>query len=196
MDQPRKAETFRDFIDRREDELVEHIHALRSELGPLEKELAEIRKTKATLGIPPPLFTLHPVPNDTLPMSASGGLDQTTLARAVQGDVSPKDMTIKELIIRALLDFPTGAMPEEIGDHISKSLGRSINPGSLRPNLLRLREAGAVTHDGLASRWMLDPNTTAALHALINETPPMKMAIELAWKDNDNEEPAETQTKP
>jgi hypothetical protein len=183
MDDPRQNsdETFRDFLDRREAMLVQLIAGLRSELDPLENELAEIKRTRAALGLRQP-FIIPPVrpPRE----AATNHTLKQTLERVVQEDISPDDMTIKELILRALMNFPTGAMPAEIGDYIRAAYKREIDPGSIRPNLARLREAGAVTHDGLASRWILEPQTSATLHTLYSETPLMKLATELAWRDD------------
>jgi hypothetical protein len=46
------GEPFRDFLDRREAELLRSINALHGQLRPQESELAEIRRAKGALGIP------------------------------------------------------------------------------------------------------------------------------------------------
>jgi hypothetical protein len=51
MEQPRPDETLRDFVERRERELTLQIGALKSQIAPKETELAEIRRTKAALGM-------------------------------------------------------------------------------------------------------------------------------------------------
>lgn len=185
MDEPH-TETFRDFLDRREAQLNERIYAIRCELGPLEKELAEIHKTRETLGIRQPFFVPPPVRDAarvSAPSKGAENLDQL-LERVVRDDIPPDERTIKELIIKALWDFPIGATPEEIGEHISKTLGRSVNPGSIRPNLSRLREAGVIMHDGLASKWIIDPKAVGTLTLLYENTPIIRLARELAWRED------------
>jgi hypothetical protein len=190
---PNDDETFRDFLDRRELRLVESIAALRGELDPLERELAEIKKTRTALGLRTPFIipSLRRSP-ETSPPDAL----KQTLERVVQEDISPNDMTIKELILRALLNLSQGATPAEIGEHIHRVHKREIDPGSIRPNLSRLREAGAVMHDGIASKWILEPKTLALLHTLYTETPLMKSATALAWRDDENARLPDGQVEP
>jgi hypothetical protein len=47
----RPGESIREYLDRRENELREECSALRGQLWPKEKELAEVRKAKAALGM-------------------------------------------------------------------------------------------------------------------------------------------------
>jgi len=188
MDQPR-AETLHEFLDRREGELADRIHGLRCELAPLEKEISEIRKTRATLGLRS-LFFVPPVRSSNPAVQQHDGPPANVtqiLERVVHNEESRGEMTIKELVIRALLDFPSGAMPEEIGEHIAKAFGRTVNPGSLRPNLARLREDEIVMHDGLGSKWILAPRVLGTLQLLYSETPLMKAAKEAAWREEDDD---------
>ena len=187
MDQPRLTECFtevtlRGFLDRRERELAEQIRELKALLAPKQIEFAEVRRTKASLGIAATTSVVDMV-------GELDDLNHRMLATAVR-QVPPKEMTIKDLIVRALVEhFQQGATPAQLGDFICSEYGRAIEPGSIRPNLVRLREAGLIVHDGLASRWILNPAAagTLLLHFSTENqelSPLLKAAAGLAWRDD------------
>src|SRR5258708_7402876 len=154
MDQARPNETLREFLTRREAELLGEVDALRAQLAAREKELAEIRRTKTTLGIAIIEPEGHQQDRDAAYRKLAVALRKTV----------PAEMTIQDLIMRALVDhFHGGATPAEIGGYIREAYSRDIEPGSIRPNLARLRESGLIVHDGLASRWILDPGAIGTI---------------------------------
>jgi hypothetical protein len=184
MDQTRSNETLRGFLTRREAELLGEVDALRAQLAPREKELADIRRAKTTLGIANIEPTCRQQDRDAA---------YRMLAIALRKTV-PAEMKIKDLIMRTLVDhFHGGATPAEIGDYIRDTYGRDIEPGSIRPNLARLREAGLIVHDGLASRWILDPAAIGTIMLLYREAEGsnnssgdlLSMAAKLAWTEED-----------
>jgi hypothetical protein len=159
MEQPRPDETLRDFVERRERELTHQISTLKSQIAPKETELAEIRRTKAALGmLDPGIAAELSKPNE-----------QDVLARTYRSlgiairEVAPANMKIKELLVRAFIDgFPQGATPGELVDYIPRAYGRVVESPSVRPNLMRLREDGVVMRS-VAGRWMLDPEAKNAI---------------------------------
>lgn len=191
MDQPRTDETFRDFLDRRERELAQQICALKEQLTPKEAEFAEIRRTKANLGITA-VTRLADVAGEL------DGMTRRMLEIAVR-QASPKEMPIKDLIVRAFVEhFPGGATPSEIGFCIQQHYGRQIDSGSIRPNLGRLRNEGLVIHDSLASRWILNPaaaGTMLLYYANEEDRALLKRAAELAWTAEDDEASAKTEQR-
>ncbi|MFY9656586.1 MAG: hypothetical protein WAK01_08365 [Methylocystis sp.] len=81
-----------------------------------------------------------------------------------ESDLSPsfEKMTIKQLILRALrMKSPESLSPTELQSFIKEAFQRDVDAGSIRPQLTRLREQGAVVQDPEAvGRWGL---TTAAV---------------------------------
>jgi hypothetical protein len=67
-------------------------------------------------------------------------------------------MTIKELVVRSLLDhFKQGAPAASIRDFIRDAYGRTIEPSSLRPQMHRLKSDSILTHDPATDTWDLTP---------------------------------------
>jgi hypothetical protein len=63
-------------------------------------------------------------------------------------------LTIKELVIRALIDnFPDGGTTVDIRDFIQDAYGRDIMPSSLRPQLHRLKTDEVLGHEQSTDTW-------------------------------------------
>jgi len=63
-------------------------------------------------------------------------------------------MTIKELVIQALIDhFPNGGTMMEIRDFIRLGYGRTIEPSSMRPQMHRLKADGILGQDPSTDTW-------------------------------------------
>jgi hypothetical protein len=182
MDQPRTDETLREFLDRRERELAEQLRDLRAKMWPKQQEFAEVRRTKATLGMSAVTSTFDEA-------GSYEDMNYHELTRSIQNR-SPEDMTIKDLILRALLEnFRNGGSPAQIGDFIQAQYKRAIDPGSIRPNLARLRKDGLIIHDNLASRWMLNPAATGQLFdhfASDEDRELLRLAEKCAWREEDD----------
>jgi len=186
MSQPHSDETLHDFLNRRERDLARQIADLRALVVPLEAELTQIRRAKLALGVA-----------STTSLADTAGQVDDSARRALESALrrsSPKGMTIKELILRALVEhFPQGASPSEIGQRIETEYGRRIDASSIRPNLSRLREEQLVVHDGLASRWIFNPAATGTLLLLFDkpeqeeeDSELLEMAKKFAWKETDD----------
>jgi len=66
-------------------------------------------------------------------------------------------MTIKEVVIQALLDhFPNGGTAAEIRDFIRNAYGRVVAPSSLRPQMHRLKADSILEHDPSTDTWNLN----------------------------------------
>jgi hypothetical protein len=127
-----------------------------------------------------------------------------------------KQMTIKELVIQALLDhFPTGASAAPLRDFIKDAYGRLIAPSSLRPQLHRLQAAEILYHDPSSDLWNITsqwrakciqynaPFSGVGVHELESDESPepkgtgdseeddvlLKLAAEFAWRDKDDSKP-------
>ena len=72
-------------------------------------------------------------------------------------------MTIKQLIVQALLDaFPNGATANDIRNFIRSGYGRDIESNSFRPQLHRLKLDGILGQNGLDESWNLPPEKRKA----------------------------------
>jgi hypothetical protein len=182
MDRSSTDETLREFLDRRERELAEQLRDLRAKMWPKQQEFAEVRRTKAALGMPAVTSTFDEA-------GSYDDMNYRELARSIQSR-SPEDMTIKDLILRALLEnFRNGGSPAQIGNFIEAQYKRTIDPGSIRPNLARLRKDGLIIHDNLASRWMLNPSAMGQLFdhfATDEDRALLDRATKLAWTADDD----------
>jgi hypothetical protein len=156
-------ETLAEFLDRRERELTHRLAALQGEMTPIEAELAQIRRAKTAVqtlptfnalagtGYAGPLMNFLSAGNRK---KSSAELAAETLAGQAGRYLH---MTIKELIVRALLDnFREGASPAQLREFIRDAYGREIDRSSLSPQLSRLKAAGVVTQpNALADIWAL-----------------------------------------
>jgi hypothetical protein len=180
MEQPRPNETLRDFLDRRERELMHQVAAIEGELRPRKKELDEVRRAKAMLGMQygNPLSDLAAVPLTLRSGDSVNALAQSSgnatllwgslaqLGTSSNALASYAGMTIKQLVLRALFDhFHEGATAPQLREFIRDAYGREIEPSSLSPQLTRLREEGLIERPGpgmlFANMWKLVPGNFA-----------------------------------
>jgi hypothetical protein len=196
MTEQRPDETLRDFVARRERELVKQIRVLRAQLASKETELVEIQRATATLGIRvvPATSTPKETAKSTHPARRLSDADCVMLAQKIKRASNPS-LTIKELIIRAFLDqFREGGKPGQIGQHIHRSYGRRVESGSIRPNLARLRFDGLI-RQGVGTIWILDPYVADLMRPVYDapndEGYLMQLATSLAWRDEPEEDIAQ-----
>src|SRR5581483_3144835 len=72
-----------------------------------------------------------------------------SVALYIPVDAKYARMTIKELVIQALIDhFPKGGKATEIRDFIRSGYGRDIDAASLRPQMHRLKADHVLTQEG------------------------------------------------
>jgi hypothetical protein len=159
---PMTEETVEQFLFRRERELMAKASALRGQLAPVEAELVKVQRMRAVL----------PAPNR--PTNALSGLINQSdsnlpfkIAPASNALVTPTNpsitelvgatyanRTIKDLVIQALIDaFPHGAKIGQLRDFISDGYSRTVDPGSLRTQLHRLKAAGILGQDPSTDTW-------------------------------------------
>jgi hypothetical protein len=138
---PMTEETLRAFINRREKELVSQIAALRGQLEPREKELAELRSFRALQTIAGGALVTR---------SDLGALGRDYgLTHLLPPPKPYEEMTIGELAIQALSDgFPGGAATTRIREFIKDAYGREIAADSLRTQLHRMMSEGTVRQAG------------------------------------------------
>jgi hypothetical protein len=175
-------ETTAQFLYRRRKELTAQIAALRGQLIPKEAELAEITQIEASrtiaggnqltsgsfgfgsgldvLASPNALAVASALSQFAAPTNALTGLTGNAavdLGLVKQADHVPlvyRGMTIKEVVIQALLDhFPKGGTAADIRDFIRDAYGRVIEPSSLRPQMHRLKADDVLKHDPSTDTW-------------------------------------------
>jgi hypothetical protein len=139
-------ETTRDLITRREQELMLRALKLRDQLAPIERELADIWRAKAALGM-----EVHPKPRTRL-----ATLDaRSTIAG---GAAFPSRLTIKGMVVKALDEHfrGVGATTQMLLDFFHDAWGHDIDKASLSAQLSRLNlDDGAIVRTG--DRWILVP---------------------------------------
>jgi hypothetical protein len=143
MTELRTDETLRKFLDRRERELLNSVAMLKAQIEPLETELAEIRRSKSALRSPDEVAA-------TAAIEAAKNAAALERRFAMYREIGQRlrntkvqSLKIKDLIVRVFLEhFADGATPADIGGRILASYDRVVDPGSLRPNLARLKGDG------------------------------------------------------
>ena len=187
MEQPHSEENVRDLLDRRERELMQQIQllqteiaALRSDLTPKEVELIEVRRAKVALGMAASFPWQSEKQPDHAPdlENAYRSLGETLRNRA------PLDLKIKELLVLAFVEHfqVQGAAPADLRLQIATSYGRELDPGSIRPNLARLREDGVVMR-GIPPKWMLQPAAANIITPVYFNGDLFRAATALAWRE-------------
>lgn len=125
------SDTLREVIGRHESEITAKIEELRKQLAPLEGELADIRRARASLE------------NRALPR-----------ALMVLGESPYPALTMKEMVLKALLEhFPNGATCGQFIAFFRDAWSRDIARSSLSPQLSRLRIEGKIQRHGLVWQW-------------------------------------------
>jgi hypothetical protein len=156
-------ETVREFLDRRERELTHQLAAARGHVTTIEAEIQEVQRAKEALG--PHQMALEARLEARSLMTGTAEIGKPELKGnepQFTTDAMPKaiqrfaEMTIKELVILALLDhFPQGGTATAIRDFIRDAYGRIIEPSSLRPQLKRMKEEGSIQQDPATDAWRL-----------------------------------------
>jgi hypothetical protein len=219
---PMTEETTEQFLNRRERQLMSRITALRGQLAPAESELAAIRQMRALLaeemnehrelakltGSPPPTSfdQIAPPPGSfELPDQS---IDSGTIAGFLAASFANR--SIKDLVIQALIDaFPMGATTIELRSFISTGYSRTIDPGSLRTQLHRLKAAGILGRDVATDSWNFrdgqrslyarydHPTSRQGMSELRDDLPEpenieddefLRRVAELAWRDENQTE--------
>jgi hypothetical protein len=140
-DQPRSGETIREYLDRRERELIELSSTLHNQLQPLEAELAEVRRAKGALGISSATFTLARAAEVTTVATASPVSSDPNVAKvAVTGEVPPASSVLS----------PTTWQPQDnFADAVRASLQRRFHAAALAAT--QKPEGYFVGHSGVVA---------------------------------------------
>lgn len=206
-------ETTEQFLDRRERELSNRAAALRGQLAPIEAELAKIRRTKAMWQSDH--LATSALALQTLAGQAVNNLPGVTeLHSGMDSGIDPPHTyyatrTIKDLVIQALLDgFPHGASTGDLRSFILSGYGRTIDPGSLRTQIHRLKGAGILRQHPYGDIWDFQngkralyqrydhPTSRQGMRELQDDSPDsagdddhlFQKAAELAWRDENQTE--------
>lgn len=191
MNKPHSEENVRDLLVRREGELLNQIELiqaeideLRHDLTPKESELIEVRRAKAALGmsLSPDDVQRPPVQ----PVNADVELHYQHVAHALR-ETPHEVMKIKDLLVVAMIEHfqVIGAAPADLKSQIKLSYGRDIDPGSIRPNLARLRDEGIVMR-AIPPKWVLRPEAATVMTAIYFNGDLNRMAAALAWREEND----------
>jgi hypothetical protein len=198
MDKPRKKT--REILDQQESDLLADLTALQAQLECLQEEveqvkteIANVRRAKGAIG---------PTEEERASWDAAHKQTVDEIRRKFDmyreiGErlrIEPaSELKIKDLIAKVFVDhFPDGATPAEIGEQIQTSYRRKVDPGSVRPNLARLREDGIIKQ-GIGTRWMAVPEAATAVlyhYKGVGEDDGYILALATAfvWKDGPDPE--------
>jgi hypothetical protein len=164
--------TVRDLLADHEADLIHRLKALRDQIIPLERELAEVRRARSAVSM------IDYGPEQTqIPFPPKGGTDERPTALPAR-DLSPPRspyarLTIKQLVCKALTEqFERGATANELLDFFADAWGRSdVVRTSLSPQLSRLKQEGKIILIG--QKWSLP---TAQNRAVDGAAPPLAKA--------------------
>jgi hypothetical protein len=153
----------RAYLGQRERELLEQIAKVHAQLVPLEAELAEVRRAKASIGLAFPATLESALDNRTKATERlTSALSPENIARAygraqTSRDDAIKMMTMKELVIKALFEhFYLGATTRELLDFFRDAWGRKLERSNLSPQISRLAQDGIIERvEG--GHWCLTP---------------------------------------
>jgi hypothetical protein len=153
MSMPR---TVRDLLDDHEADLISRLKALRDQIIPLERELAEVRRARSAVS----MIDYGPEQTQILFPAKNGASEPEQGPARVSRDLTPPRspyarLTIKQLVRKALSEqFERGATANELLDFFSDAWGRSdVLRTSLSPQLSRLKQEGAIILIG--QKWSL-----------------------------------------
>ena len=191
------AESLREFLDRRERELLIELAPAENQVLAIRAELAEIHHAKASLQASAGKLAealrgssvLDPAPGPLGELRSFGLGGFVDVGGLADGPLTLRQerLSIKQMILMVLehdVKFRRyGATASEIRESIKNEFGREIEGTSLSPQLSRLRDDGYVeVHE---NRWKLtnpraltnNPNfvgrqMSSALHDHVNEAPP------------------------
>jgi hypothetical protein len=186
-----ESESLREFLLRRQRELQHQVAALRGQIVPKERELAEIDIAIKALPPAPPAASGAAGPSladlyAAAPSLANHGTSYATplaLSRAAIDLGLYQYRTIKELAVQSLLDhFKNGATVTQIRDFIRDAYGRTIELSSLRPQLHRLK-SDTILVFGPGDLWNL---TAKARHLYMMYDHPTSRAAMKELQDDPN----------
>lgn len=141
--------TLREFLEQREQDLIQEIGALRHKLVPLEGELADVRSAKSALA-------KEQSQQQTLsPLAAAALAQPYPASTAIEAGSPYQLLTMKQLVLKALRErFPKGATANELIEFFWNAWGRTdVVRSSLSPQLSRLKDDGKISREGY--RWLL-----------------------------------------
>ena len=135
-------ESLQTLLERHEARIINEMSALYERLAPLERELADVRKAKASL-----TRETDPQLRLIIPSIAEGSTTVGGIPWASTGISPYRQHTIKQLVRKALAEhFPSGATANDLIDFFAKAWGRDdISRTSLSPQLSRLKSEGAIS---------------------------------------------------
>jgi hypothetical protein len=158
------TESLREFLDRRERELVAELLPAKDQVAIIELELAELRRARMALTASQQSEDTRVTGLGQAPRGPTGTVSlAATLMGATQGLAgpmtlahgTPEQKTIKEMILSVLdkdMNFRrNGATVAELRESIKKEFGKDIEGTSLSPQLSRLRDDDAVEVN--ENRW-------------------------------------------
>ncbi len=187
-----------------------HISSVQTTLTQRESELIQVRRAKIAAG-DVDAFNEHCGPEASAAQKKFDELAIRALAVVIR-ETPPAVLPIKALIVRALIEGPNGGRsPAELKEKIETDYGRTIEAGSIRPNLGRLREDGIVVRS-IPPKWMLDSRASAIMGAAyasdprpadLGDPPPpgwfddpfIKAVQAAAWKPEDDDQPDQQPAK-
>jgi hypothetical protein len=158
----------RDLLTDHEADLVGRLKALRDQIIPLERELAEVRRARSAVS----MIDYGPEQTQILfPTKGEAGGPASLPPQPVRDLNPPRSpyarLTIKQLVRKALTEqFERGATANELLDFFTDAWGRSdIARTSLSPQLSRLKTEGEIILIG--QKWSLptarEPDVEGAL---------------------------------
>jgi hypothetical protein len=153
-------ETLHSFLARRERELAAQISALRGQAEEIQRQIATKTNEQSDIAGVKAGLRLRGSKSD---LDIVGRAFESFVGRQATTDAMPAKvaerfaaMTIKELVIQALLDhFPNGGTAAEIRDFIRDAYARVIPPSSLRPQMSRLKADGVLGQEPSTDVWNL-----------------------------------------
>jgi hypothetical protein len=201
MDQPSDDKHVRSILHEHKENVVAQVEALRAQIALIrdrltqkETELIQINRALAAIGDTETFAEI------CKPQARPEGLllreDALRQLAITIRDTQPSSLKIKELLALAFIEhFQQGASPAELKEKIQAAYGRDIDPGSIRPNLARLREDGVVMRS-TPPKWILDPAAGNIMgYEFFRFTQPtddfwdsplIKAAQALAWREEDD----------
>lgn len=141
-------ETLYAYLERRERELTHQLTTLRAQVEARETELAHVKSAKRQIG------NFGSTDKARLGVPTPSEVDEQVSVSPIPMPSQYQTASIKDLVLRALYEhFREGATPAQLREFFRDAYGRSVDRGSLSPQLTRLREDEVVERDG--SVWKL-----------------------------------------
>lgn len=133
----------REYLAERERQLEAEVSRLKATLGPIEAELADVKKARDALGLPP--------------SSQAAIVTEAFVKVALAAAGLPQRPSMKEMTVAALRrHFSLGATAKELIRYFASAWGQTVERSSLSPQLSRLKAEGVVQLVG--KHWILSPD--------------------------------------